>query len=36
MIDKIEKWWNSLSDTGQLIFVVIAFALICWASPFIK
>jgi hypothetical protein len=36
MLDKIEKWWSSLSDTQQLFVVLIIFVWVLWSSPFIN
>jgi hypothetical protein len=36
IMDKIEKWWSSLSDTQQLIVILIVFVWILWSSPFIN
>ena len=36
MIEKIERWWKGLSDTQQLIAIIILFVSMLVANPFIS
>ena len=35
-MEKIEKWWKGLSETQQLIVVIVLFLLMIMANPFIN
>ena len=35
-MNKIERWWDNLSETQKLIMVIILFVLVCVANPFIN
>ena len=36
IFDKIEKWWKILSETQQVIVVILLFVCMLWANPFIN
>ncbi len=36
VLEKIERWWASLSETQQLIVMIVFFVAMLIANPFIN